>query len=615
MFNTLKFIIKSVVIFLWIVVAVISLNHKQFDFNFFVFPTFYLGTLFWTTLFLTIAYLGINFFKQCLFVFIIFFLIGYFIGPYLEPPADPLEHTRFAYSYCDKDSKEVRKIGFELWHYSMLSTFLCSDNGYTNPRVILNRFDILNGMIWGMLMTGLFILTKSVGVPGRWAFIGSITAFLFLGTNRFSYFSYYTMSSSSSSILICWLWTAAFFQKNNWEHIITGLLFSLICVIVLLTNHIQEAVFLGFITIAWLFVNFNEKVWRSISIKKNSSRFSHQHIRSFKFNILGRYSHLNYLLCLCIILFLLPQSNYFQQILSTFFIGNNWEANQEVVLFVNGFHLFGKIWSYRVADTMGTAGFVPVLLIIPFFLPNFVRVDNFKKLRIIFLGLLPLAVYMTPLLNYIWLSNIKAGVYYRLSYCSMFWVPTAFFLYSIENRLVINLKKVLKVVKTKSSIPDFRNLRRIYCTVCLCLIIFISTIRSGPIYGKLDHIILDSRPWWNEWKAMIQNILKGDNSLLFTDPQTSAVMKGVFNYPIAYKFREFERKDIIDVENIAKNYPDFKCLVNLQGYSPSWLPLETGHWLPDLANTSLYYRYNNITGEELIKYLKKNPPKDYEVYY
>jgi len=58
-----------------------------------------------------------------------------------------------------------------------------------------------------------------------------------------------------------------------------------------------------------------------------------------------------------------------------------------------------------------------------------------------------------------------------------------------------------------------------------------------------------------------------------------------------------------------------QCIINLHGYSPSWVPMETGHWQPDLANTSLYYEYDGISGEELKKFFKKNPPKKCEVYY
>jgi len=45
------------------------------------------------------------------------------------------------------------------------------------------------------------------------------------------------------------------------------------------------------------------------------------------------------------------------------------------------------------------------------------------------------------------------------------------------------------------------------------------------------------------------------------------------------------------------------------------VPKETGHWSPKSASTSLYYQYGGISGEELRRYLKENPPKNCEVYY
>ena len=104
---------------------------------------------------------------------------------------------------------------------------------------------------------------------------------------------------------------------------------------------------------------------------------------------------------------------------------------------------------------------------------------------------------------------------------------------------------------------------------------------------------------------------------IYSDPQTSAVLRGVFDYPTTIGLHELSRKYIIDIKSLdtSKASKSYQCIINLHGFTPSWVPKETGHWQPDLANTSLYYQYDGITGEELKEFLKENPPKNCEVYY
>ena len=97
---------------------------------------------------------------------------------------------------------------------------------------------------------------------------------------------------------------------------------------------------------------------------------------------------------------------------------------------------------------------------------------------------------------------------------------------------------------------------------------------------------------------MIQSLMKQDPKPLYSDPQTNQILHGVFYYPIIEKFYEHSRKSILNVKSmVTKNAGNsYRCIINLRGYTPSWVPIETGHWQPDLANTSLYYQYEGITG-------------------
>jgi len=116
---------------------------------------------------------------------------------------------------------------------------------------------------------------------------------------------------------------------------------------------------------------------------------------------------------------------------------------------------------------------------------------------------------------------------------------------------------------------------------------------------------------------MIQDIMKKDRKPLYSDPQTSQILHGVFYYHVIRGFHEHSRKSILNVKSMdIKNAGhSYRCIINLHGYTPSWVPIETGHWQWDLANTSRYYQYDGITGEKLKKFLNENPPKNCEVYY
>ena len=625
--------IKSLIILLWSFLSLISLHHLYPFWNGLVFSTFFLGMIGWVTIFITIAFLSRRFIKQGLLIFFIFFCLGYCLGPYLEPPADPLDHLKQTYSFCDKKADQIPKKNRGFWHYSMSSTFLCSSTQSTCPEAVLRKIDIMHGVYWGLLMVGLFIVSKSAGLPNRWAFASSLIAFLFFGTNRFSYFSYYSLAPSFSSLLLYWIWISIFFFKRSWKAIALGLAMALISLPILIANHAQEAVFIGFIAVIWLFWNIHERIWDVLSTKKktinslqsnNSQGLLHMHKEDIWYRQPRSQSWMkqNYLLIVFAVLFILPQFEFFQSILTPLFRFNNWQNNQELVYSWHGFHLMGKIWSYRVNDTLGIIGILPLFLGIVIFWPNVIQIDTTVKKKIIIVGILPLIVYCIPLFHFVWVSNCvwrptHIRYYYRICYSSMFWITIAFFLYGMEGRFAVLWKKVtscntlkfLQLVKLGSS-------KTIYFALCSAIILIVSGIRSGPIYGKSDFILLETRPWWNEWRPMIENLMKQKGKPIYSDALTSNVLKGVFNQPIATKYQWKSRGSInvkpMDKLKVNKKY---RCIINLHGFTPSWVPEETHHWSPKSANTSLYYRYNRLRGEELRKYLEENPSKNCEVYF
>jgi hypothetical protein len=600
--------LRIAVVSLWIWVAVISLNHIFQFWDGLIFSTSFIGKMGWLTLFFSLVYLCLGFLKQVLFLFFTFLCLGYWIGPFLEPPSDPIIHLKKTYGNCEKKSNEVERLNKGFWHYSMSGRFICSSSTeQNNPETVLRKIDLLHGVYWGILVVSLFILGKSTGLPDQWAFLSCLLVFLFFGTNRFSYFSYYSFAPSLTSLMIYWLWTAAFFFRKNRREIVHGILMAVLAISVLLVNHVQEAVFLGLIVSIWLVLNLHEHFWEFLhklsDLTGNTNRKTG--IKTL------------YISSIFFLLFILPQFESFRTYISTFFINNQWENNQSLVFFWNGFHLFGKIWGHRVHDTLGIMGFLPLVFLGLFFLPRSIFAEQSTANRLVILGILPFICYFVPLIQFVWLSNSIAEIYYRISYTSMFWLPIAYFLWFLGEHSPEFFSKIKSMSALKGIFVKKKILwRRCYFAGCLIAIVFIGGIRSGPVYGKLDFVLLDGRPWWREWKPMIKDLLKQEEKMIYSDMITSYIMDGVFNQP-AVRSRFLSRNDYEDIHSMDQKNSShtYRCMINLHGFTPTWVPVETGHWQWDLSNTALSYHYQGITGPGLEKALRINPPKNCNVFY
>jgi hypothetical protein len=320
-------------------------------------------------------------------------------------------------------------------------------------------------------------------------------------------------------------------------------------------------------------------------------------------------------LILFIILFVVPQTEIFQQGLRPFFIDYEWKNDSDAVVWFKHFHLVGKMWKYRVNDTLGITGILPIFIApLLFFLMASGNKDH--RNSVIVIGLLPFCIYFIPFFHYIWLSNADISLYYRICYTSFFWIHFVYLFHILDLFISKNDTKKRKPFFAGIDVGQIFYKNRLFY-FCVIFILLLSSIRSGPVYGKLDFIILDNRPWLEAWRPLIKNSINNNKVKLFSDPQTNQVVKCVFNLPIQGKTYEHIRHSIIDIEHIddVAKQDDIKCVINMRGYKSSWVPEETGHWQQDLGNTSLYYKYKGLTGEKLKKYLKENPLDNCEVFF
>lgn len=217
------------------------------------------------------------------------------------------------------------------------------------------------------------------------------------------------------------------------------------------------------------------------------------------------------------------------------------------------------------------------------------------------------------------------------------------------------------------------RLQLLYYLLCLFMIIGLGSIRSPPVYGKLDFLLLDGRSWWGAWQPMITKVLRQGTRPVLSDMMTSTVLRGVFgqrallfrfdrrhspadvevfsklNVPVCHllppgaifllmssgeringkmaamdrnAFKEGLIKNFADVAELErndrrqnKNNLPYRCIINLRGFSPSWVASETGHWPKWFAHTSLFYRYHGLRGDQLGALLRKRPVENCMVFF
>lgn len=642
--------------------SMISLNHL-YDFSgLLVFSSTTLGILAWGSICFILLGLSQKSWRHVICILLIFFCFGFWRGPFLEPPSDPFEHLRRIHSFSEITSAEMPKENMGVWHYSMAGILINSYSGEGDARSMLNLIDIAHGFFLGILMAGLFVLGRRSGLKSRWSFFSCLVVFLFLGTNRFSYFSYYSFAPSFTSLFIVWLWTAVFFFRRDVRSLFFGSLSALMCMPVLWINHSQEAVFIGFILIIWFLLNSYfvvDQLLRDKEISHNlNSRTKNLRSRRF-FNYF-------YFSLIFFILIVIPQFSLFREFLSNFFVRDYWQYNQAAVFTFSKLYLWGKIWSFRIQDTLGYIALVMLIFSIPFFWPGFIRQNFEKKIRIWTLALFPFLGYCLPLFHFIWLSNVRMPEYYRLCYISFFWLLFAHFFQGIEGRIYLTYKGIMKKIRKIYMLRISRkHIQRFAYLICCSSALILSTFRTAPVYGKLPFILLDARPWWPEWEFMINKIMAEGDKPIYTDPTTSVVLNGIFDQETVF-FRRFYHSPYLIVETLNQmNRPfsskipfwaytlllreyssvkvkeenetpelvneyapasenslrgqeekrPYRCLINLHGFIPTWVSLETNHWRPSLAYTSMFYRYHSKRGEDLEQELKKFPPENCFVFY
>lgn len=194
----------------------------------------------------------------------------------------------------------------------------------------------------------------------------------------------------------------------------------------------------------------------------------------------------------------------------------------------------------------------------------------------------------------------------------------------------------------------------LFVAACGFCMVMISMVRSEPVYGKLDFILVDSKNWWHEMRPMFEEVLTEGSQPIITDWTTGFIFERCFGQEL-YEFgqnakylqlniftinrinRPFSERASLqsiytlllladtgtkaketntqplddevfapeplldqneaDDEEVIRPKRPYRCVVNLKGFTPTWVPKETRHWPASMAQTLGYY-YLPIEGGE-----------------
>ena len=148
--------------------------------------------------------------------------------------------------------------------------------------------------------------------------------------------------------------------------------------------------------------------------------------------------------------------------------------------------------------------------------------------------------------------------------------------------------------------------------LCLILVFVAGMQRSKPIFGKGDFYLVDGRPWWPAWRALITDTRTRGSAPVYTDYITGYVLAGVFGERTVVNVgdEKMPQLDVVAMEEgrvpaeefLSEAYiragrpTELRCVINLIGYRSSWVPGETRHWKANLANTARFYDWKDVAG-------------------
>lgn len=365
--------------------------------------------------------------RNLIFVVLIFLPVS-LLGPFLLPPSDPIYHSFVLVDSLSSDILKnipnkayLNKKIFQIFVYLFESDYW----QYNFIHLIL----LFHVFTTNLLISSTYIASRLYGLNFKWSIVSVLLMILFFGTDRFSYFTYYSLAPSSINMAFFWIFTGILLHLTMKPYRVTCFIMKKIGFILFLGisvvpiiyyNHHQEG---GFFFFLYLLVG-------TILI----SRMIHESRWTGKLKIFS-HSSIVFILSLPTYLILkifnkLPMDLHLRI-----------EDATEHLTNYNTIWIFGKLGGPRICETLSFYGFAPLLIFILYVL--YCMIGNQKINRKVLLatlpGLLAFWLMLIPLNFMIWIKAVKVNEHlWRMAYISQFWFPIAYFLYRLERLFILS---------------------------------------------------------------------------------------------------------------------------------------------------------------------------------
>lgn len=355
-------------------------------------------------------------------------------GPFFQPPSDPVFHAELLWDSIDENN-------FNLPNREFISKAIFkSFYSLSEPIKFKNRLALLHvfhAISCYLMAISVYFSSRVYGLVPKWSLFSSLTMFLFFGTNRFSFISYYSLAPSSLNFSFIWLFNSIIFNQvyntkicslDRLERNSIVFLSIFFLMPILAYNHFQEILFLGYM----ISINIVFLLYKLIKIYKKPTYFFYAGfllLYFFPFSILHRYEiDIPYIKKW-------HEFDYFFQDLYSYY-GTPW--------------IFFRPTAPRIWDTLGVMGIIPIVSIL--FLSYGKSKWNNNHFKFLIPGIMPFWIYLIPTNMVLWTGVMpySGEVFWRVTYISQYWISVSYLLYIIEIQLYSCYKKTNWKVRLKN---------------------------------------------------------------------------------------------------------------------------------------------------------------------
>lgn len=362
-------------------------------------------------------------------------------GPFFQPPSDPVFHADVLWDYMGENAFDYSNRGFinKSIFYILFHLFQEPVN-WTFRMNLIYLFHYITNIA---MISAVYFSSRLYGLNKKWSFVSVILMVLFFGTDRFSYFTYYSLAPSGINMPFYWLISALVINATlkineitikSTSKIIYIYILGIALIPLIYYNHKQEAGFLLYIYML-AFLIF---ILKLIQIKK--------------WHLFRNY----FLIPVVVTVLFFPFALYFKIFPKLLLFSIEYVEKFSLhVSSYGGLWILGRLNGPRILETLGVIGFLPlvfviILILVKSFLNSLKNNIIIRKVswELFIPGLLPFWILLIPFNLMVWISLVPATeTFWRACFATQFWITVSYIFSIFETRansfIQMNYRKFL----------------------------------------------------------------------------------------------------------------------------------------------------------------------------